>query len=190
MKDAEPILVQISKRYGLLQHKYGDVRCCPNCHTTLPKSEKKPDYLLSVLHTFVECKNNDSTGRWNWAQDIGPTGERQFQREFLNTRGGWLLVKLGEGRAPKGKAVWLFPWAYWRDNIENMLLERNLLSIRLEAVGQPNYKNYRPAATTLFDDKYRLEWVDGGWEIPVGHPFWLAIAKRLHEIEQVVEAKC
>jgi hypothetical protein len=182
-KQSERRLVEIAKYYGYGWRRYGDVKraVCMECHTTiktcpvcrkdlfLPKTEKMPDYLIAPIETGVECKNNDSTGKWNWANDIGPEGKRVLQRQWFENSpmGGWLLIELGTKPAPKGKSAYLVPWGVWK-SIEQMLLSKGMMSIRKET------RKERPGADEFLSD-YRLEWKKSfGWTIPKGHIWWKA----------------
>lgn len=179
-KSSEARLVQLTNGLGWYHHKYGDVRYCPVCHVALPKSERAPDFAIAPVYTWVECKNSDASGRWNWQDDIGPEGKRQGQRQWLKENGGWLFIELGTKPAPKGKGAWLIPWPHWETVIEPELLKLELASLRFEAVGLPMHKNYRMPASELLGTKFALKWVmNSGWVVPKGHPFWEALNKKL-----------
>lgn len=163
-KAAEVAFREMAKRYNFKWHKYGDVRYCIHCHKALPKSEQAPDFSLWEVYNWVECKNSDSTGRWN-ASELMEGGSREKQREFLLENDGWLFIVLGTGRAPKGKSAFLLSFSDWINRFEPILEHNNMRSIRKSSKGN------RPGADLLLQS-YRLEWHDGGWNIPNGHPFW------------------
>ena len=177
-KQAEGSFVKVAKRYGWGWHKYGDVRYCIHCHQPLPKTERAPDYLLAPVFTWVECKNNDATGRWDWKNDIGPEGNRKNQREWLKEHNGWLFIELGQGRAPNDRGAFLIPWLDW-ERLEASLLEQKQYSLR-----------YRGLRGRLGADmmlmQYKLEW-NKGWYIPGHHIFWFALHSKLREATIAVE---
>jgi len=183
-KYSEKAFRDMAKYYGFAWHKYGDVRYCIHCHKPLPKSEQAPDFSFWQVYNWVECKNSDNTGRWN-ASEIMEGGSREKQREFLLEKGGWLFIVLGTGRAPEGKSAFLLSFKDWVERFEPILELNDMRSIRKSSKGQ------RPGADLLLQS-YRLEWVDGCWIIPDGHPFWwhlyeqvtvlkLKIKEHLHE---------
>lgn len=197
VKEAEKTLVHLRKKYNFYSHKYGDLRkptcgickkiteVCPNCDNPffLPKTDRMPDYALGIIYTWVECKNSDSTGRWNWAIDIGPEGNRKIQRNFFLETPGWLLVELGTEKAPDGKSVYLIPTRHWFSTLEPELIEKGMKSIRKET------KRNRPGADELWS-KYKLSWVvNEGWIIPAGHIWWKALHYSLTLMAQTVEEK-
>lgn len=180
-KEAEERLVHLVNGLNWYHHKYGDVRYCIHCHQPLPKSELAPDFAVAPIFYWIECKNNDSTGRWNWKSDIGPEGARSRQREWLKTNSGWLFIQLGKGRAPKGKAAWLIDFEAWEKVVEPRLIANNISSVRLEGQYTSMDKGYRPPAEEYLGTFTQLMWKDGGWIIPKGHKFW----RRLEEDLQI-----
>lgn len=171
-KQAEPRWRAICKRNNWYWHKYGDVRYCIHCKTPLPKTENAPDFAVGISFTYVECKNNDKTGRWRW-KELSANGNRQNQRTWLLREGGWLFIELGTKNAPKGKSAYLIHFGTWVSEIEPLLLELNMASIRKEPKGK------RPGADELLAD-YRLDWVQNeGWHIPNGHIWWKALYNNL-----------
>lgn len=181
-KEAEAKFVHLVNGLNWYHHKYGDVRYCIHCHQPLPKTENAPDFVVAPIVAYIECKNNDSTGRWNWKVDIGPEGNRKGQRKWLSEHKGWLFIELGQGKAPKGKGAWLIPWEYWEKLTEPWLEQHGYASIRFEPVGKPMDGNYRPPATAFLAEKHRLKWESGGWTIPKGHHFWMTIAIQLEDM--------
>lgn len=183
-KLAEKTFVNLAKNYGWKWHKYGDVRYCIHCRKPLPKSETAPDYMLAPIATWIECKNNAKSGRWEWKFDIGPSGGRKGQRTWLNENGGWLLIQLGRGKAPTGRKVWLLPWRTWLEK-EVLLFERNQSSLRLTQT-----VSYHYTPDELFSG-YELVWVDWqtGYKIPKDHKFWesykVALEYELKRIERL-----
>lgn len=178
--------VGICKRYGWTFRRYGDSKYCPHCRGLLPKTEKVVDYGLNVIDTWVEVKADDSSGRWNWAADIGPKGGRKLQRQWLDEHGGWLLIFLGQGRVPNGRGAWLVPWPQWKQ-LEKYLLQEGIKSLSYDGSGEPHHKNYRfPAGYYLGDTQ--LHW-DKGWIIPTGHPFWIALHGELHRTLRDIEKR-
>lgn len=184
-KEAEAAFTKMIRGLGFFSHKYGDARRCFQCGAIQPKSERAPDYAIAPIFTWVECKNSDSTGRWNWASDIGPNGARKPQRQFLIENGGWLFIELGQGRAPDGRGAWLIPFKDWLV-AEDLLLASDILSLKFEAVGQPHHKNYRPSATEWLGNDFRLVWKKGGWSIPAHHVFYVKILFRLEELADAI----
>lgn len=196
-KEAEKRLVTIARYYNWYSHKYKDVRyvyclsCkkrigeCPHCKEPLlqPKSNRVTDYALAPIYTWIECKNSDNTGRWNWADDIGPEGKRKLQRDWLeqSSAGGWLLIELGDKPAPNGKSAYLVPWGKWKA-IEQVLNDNEMKSIRKETKGN------RPGGDELLHD-YKLEWeTNTGWLIPKGHIWWKALrGKLMAEMSKIEE---
>ncbi len=160
-KEAEESLRKILKELNYYWHKYGDVRYCPYCHHTLPKTENAPDFITAQVFTYIEAKNSDHTGTWRWVE-IGEDGERKNQRAWLIAHQGWLYIVLGKGRAPKEKSAFLIPFEDWLAKIEPILIANGQKSIRLETIGK------RPGARELLAD-YQLEWNKGSWHIPKEH---------------------
>lgn len=181
-KEAEQRLVDMANYFGWYRHKYGDVRYCIHCQEPLPKTERMPDYALAPLYTWIECKNNDSTGRWRWAE-IGPDGERHNQRNWLMKHGGWLLIELGEGRAPNEKSAWLIPFAKWVSDIEPVLIEEGMKSVRRKTL------RGRPGALELFEG-YEMLWITNhGWVPKNGHVFWKVLKREAQHIVELAETK-
>ena len=182
-KAAEKSFREMMKSYNFGWHKYGDVRYCMHCRRPLPKSENAPDYSAWAVYNWVECKNSDSTGRWN-ASELMEGGARANQRKFLLDRAGWLFIVLGTGRAPKGKSAYFIPFQEWVDRIEPALELNKMRSIRKESKGK------RPGADLLLQS-YRLKWKDGHWTIPKEHDYWLrlevALLALLAEIRHMEE---
>ena len=181
-KIAEKRFIATIRPMEYYTHKYGDVRRCGTCGELLPKSENMPDYALGMLYTYIECKNSDGTGRWNWASDIGPHGARQNQRRWLFERSGWLYIVLKDGRAPKEEDAYFIPWLLWIKYIEKFLIENNQKSIRRLSKGK------RLGANELMED-YRLEWDKGKYLIPNKHIFWKLYNKTLQSQMEFVESK-
>lgn len=167
-KDAERRLVSMANHFNWYRHKYGDVRKCKHCGEILPKTENAPDYAVAPIFTWVECKNNNSTGRWRWVE-ISEDGDRSNQRKWLLREGGWLLIELGLERAPKGKGAWLVPFRKWVKDIEPVLEAKGMKSIRYrESRG-------RPGADTILAG-YECEWLPNvGWIPRNGHAWWKAL---------------
>lgn len=185
-KKAESRLRDLLNHYEWYGHKYGDVRYCIHCHKPLPKSERAPDYYISQVGTWIECKNNDSTGTWK-CSEIMENGERQLQREFLNENGGWLFIELADGRAPKKAAAYLIPWVHWRDLIEPVLENEGMKSIRRETTVNNDGSTRRFGADLLFNG-YELKWTQNiGWVIPVNHIFWASLKKVLRDTLNYLE---
>ena len=174
-KKAEAKWRAVCKRNLWYWHKYGDVRYCIYCKGVLPKTERAPDFAVAVSFTYVECKNNDKTGRWSW-KELADGGTRHNQREWLLNEGGWLFIELGLGRAPKGKSAFLVPFGFWVDHIEPQLIELGMASIRKDTRGKDGK---RPGADEILA-RFRLEWVTKeGWIIPNGHDWWKALHSNL-----------
>lgn len=164
-KQAEQDFREMTKHYSFGRHKYGDARYCVHCGKVLPKSERMPDYSMWLVFTYIECKNSDNTGKWDWVELL-PDGDSKFQREFLTENGGWLFITLGEGRAPRGRGAWLVSWDTWAKSIEPELLKREQRSLR-----KKSKRSSHVGADELLDG-YDLLWDKGHWLIPLGHPFW------------------
>jgi hypothetical protein len=164
VKQSEKRWRSIAKGHNWFWHKYGDVRYCWKCNTVLPKTENVPDFAVAIVYTYVECKNSDKSGRWA-CKEISEEGARANQRAWLLERGGWLFIELGDKPAPKGKSAYLIPFIIWTRDVEPILREKKMASIRKETKGK------RPGADELLAN-YRLEWIDGNWEIPPYHIWW------------------
>jgi hypothetical protein len=147
----------------------------------LPKSEQAPDYYISQVGDWVECKNNDSTGTWRCAE-IMQRGERQLQRDFLNKNGGWLFIELADGRAPKKAAAYLVPWGFWIKHIEPILIKENMSSLRRETTYNKDDSVRRLGADRLLSD-WELNWKQNtGWIIPPDHFYWKELKAKLSEM--------
>jgi hypothetical protein len=176
-KRAETSFRALIKGMGGAWHKYGDVRYCIHCHHPLPKTEKAPDFLAALLYTWVECKNSNSTGRWDWAGDIGPDGARTGQRQWLTENQGWLFIELGQGRADRDqRSCYLIQWSDWLE-LEPTLQQK---SIRKESHGR------FIGGDELFS-QHRLVWVNSQWEIPPDHSWWDWLSSKLEATEQWVK---
>lgn len=185
-KKAETRLKDLANYYEWWSRKFGDVSYCQNCHHPLPKSERAPDYYVSQIGSWIECKNNDSTGTWRCAE-IMEGGERHLQREFLNEYGGWLLIELADGRAPKKAAAYLIPWVHWRDLIEPELILNGMKSIRRETTVNKDGSVRRLGAEDLLKG-YELKWTTHvGWVIPVNHVYWACLKKKLRDMLSYLE---
>lgn len=173
-KQSETKWRKIMKDEGWFWHKYGDVRYCMHCHKPLPKTENAPDFVVAPVVTYVECKNSDKTGRWNWTE-IAEDGARKNQREWLIEHEGWLFIELGTGKAPKGRQAYLIPIIMWIRHFEPKLRELGMSSIRKETRGK------RPGADDLLGS-YALKWITlEGWTIPENHAWWRVVRYRLHK---------
>lgn len=192
-KRAETRLKSLVNHYDFWSHKFGDVSYCPNCRHILPKSERAPDYFVSQVGHWVECKNNDSTGTWK-CSEIMEGGERHLQREFLNEHvGGWLFIELADGRAPKKAAAYLIPWDSWVKQIEPILIKENMSSFRRETTFNKDGSIRRLGADRLLSD-WELEWEQhDGWIIPRGHFYWAELkaklSKTIEEINEIQKGK-
>lgn len=183
-KDAEKRVVEIANHYGWYRHKYGDVRYCIHCHKPQPKSERAPDYAVAPIATWVEAKNNDAKGRWSWIELLAD-GDRSNQRDWLLEKGGWLFIELGLGRAPNGKGAWLVPFKLWVEQVEPVLLEKGMRSLRYT-----QKQKAKPGADE-FLHKWALAWeTNVGWTIPDGHVWWRALADRTEDLLLEVLPKC
>lgn len=183
-KQAEVRVRDWTNRRGYFHHKYGDVRYCIHCNKPLPKSEKAPDFFVGVVGTWVEAKNNDKDGTWAWSE-IAEGGSRANQREFLKENGGWLFIELGAGKAPNGKSAYLLPFKSWMKEIEPVLIQAGMQSIRKETTFNKDGSIRRLGADSLLA-KYRLVWEQGGWEPPIGHIWWSTLCVKLEsELEKV-----
>jgi hypothetical protein len=188
-KSSEKRFREMAKSHNFWWVKYGDVRYCVHCGKALPKSELKPDFAVSPgLVTYVECKNSDSTGRWNWTE-IGPEGARSNQRAWLQEHNGWLFIELGTGKAPNGVSAWLIPWLRWEKHIEPILGASGQSSIKMETEYNQDGGRTRGmlGGNELFEG-YGLEWQTRvGWRIPRGHPWWRAMAAAAKHILEKAE---
>lgn len=172
-KQSEAKWRKIMKDKGWFWHKYGDVRYCMHCHKPLPKTENAPDFVVAPLVTYVECKNSNATGRWDWTE-IAEDGARANQRNWLLEHDGWLFIELGTGKAPKGRQAYLVPIIIWINYIEPQLRELKMSSIRKETRGK------RPGADDLLLT-FMLEWVPNqGWIIPDYHEWWINTGSKLY----------
>jgi len=179
-KKAELRVRNIANHYGWFKHKYGDVRYCIHCHMPLPKSENAPDFYIAPIGTWVEAKNNDSTGTWKCGE-IMEGGARKNQREFLDKNGGWLFIELADGNAPKNADAYLVPWASWKTDIEPILNENDMKSIRRLTTYNKDGMVRRPGADFLLE-AYQLKWESKtGWIIPGKHTFWKVYRSKLKE---------
>lgn len=170
---------KVVKDLGWYWHKYGDVRYCMHCHKPLPKSENAPDFAVAPVFTYVECKQSDSTGRWNW-KEIAEDGTRANQRKWLLDNHGWLFIELGTGNAPNGRQAYLVPIIIWVYEVEPKLIELKMSSIRKETRGK------RPGADDLLSD-YTMEWESGeGWRIPPNHQWWKSLLSKLQQMNKEV----
>lgn len=162
---------------------------CPNCDQELFQvvSKKMPDFICSPLVYYVEAKNSNATGRWDWTE-ISKTGEKKHQREFLLINGGWLFIELGTKPAPKGKSAYLIPMLDWVTQVEPILIEKDMKSIRKETKGN------RPGGDELME-RYRLEWSSPQnyhkeWYIPMNHDWWVAqeiiLKNLLHDTQKML----
>jgi hypothetical protein len=185
-KKAETRLKDLANHYEWWSRKFGDVSYCKYCGMPLPKSEKAPDYFVSQIGTWIECKNNDSTGTWRCAE-IMEGGERHLQREFLNEYGGWLFIELADGRAPKKAAAYLVPWQDWKSFVEPLLIAEDMKSIRRETTCNKDGSIRRIGADELLKI-WELKWLQNtGWVIPVNHIFWKDLKKNLKETLSYIE---
>lgn len=165
------------------RHKYGDVRYCIHCKKALPKSESAPDYSLGMPVFWVECKNNDRSGRWTWKELVCG---REKQRQFLIDNDGWLYIVLGTGRMPKGKSAYLVPIRAWVEEIEPVLLDKNISSFG--KVASLNKDGSCRVGSIGGDDllsDWRLEW-NKKFIIPKGHEFWHIYMDKLEESLKMV----
>lgn len=186
VKKAEQRLRDLVNHYGFWAHKYGDVRYCVHCHRPLPKSERAPDYYVSQIGSWIECKNNDSSGTWRCAE-IMEGGERQLQREFLNENGGWLFIELADGRAPKKAVAYLVPWDIWIGQIEPVLVKENMSSFRRETTYNKDDSIRRLGGDRLLSD-WELKWEQNtGWTIPHDHIYWERLRAKLSDMIKEID---
>jgi len=170
-KRAEEMLRSVIKRYHWYWHKYGDVRYCPHCHGTLPKSENAPDFAVGMVYTYVEAKNSGADDIWHWPE-ISETGTRKGQREWLREHAGWLFIELGSGKAPKGKSAYLVPFDQWVGMAEVTLIKAGQQSLRRKPTTR-----CKIGADELLAE-YSLVW-QGGWTIPSNHVWWRVLSAKL-----------
>lgn len=175
---SEPEFRAMVKAYGWGWHKYGDVRYCIYCHKALPKSELMPDFMVNLQPIFVEVKNNNATGRWDFANDIGPEGARKAQRQFLIENDGWLFIELGQGRRPKNFGAFLIPMRQW------LTLEEPLGQSSL-----PLHGTARLVGADVALDAWALKWEDGHWTIPKGHIWWYHLKSITESLLKSIEER-
>lgn len=198
VKSAEGRLTTTLKKCGIgYWHKYKDMRYCPICKNLIPKEqealpktkspeeqESVPDYAVAPFHFWIECKNNDAGGTWNFTElfpySVNQKG-RYKQRNFLINHNGWLYVELGIGRAPNGVGAFLVPFQVWVDEIEPGLIEKGISSIRFEDTGRGT------DAHLYVPQEYWLVWDNGGFVIPSDHVFWLEVSERLGNMVKMVQ---
>lgn len=172
-KTAERELKIMANRYGLFSHKFRDrgYISCPTCHKAMitcpfcrsdmlmPKAQSYPDYLLVEDPIFIEVK----WGKQRFPlEDISP-----IQRKSLTDNGNsWVFVVIGEGRVPNGRGAWLVPWDEYQGT-ENTLASLGIKSLIFEKTSRSRV----PEADDYWIE-YRLEWEDGGWNIPAIHIWW------------------
>lgn len=178
-KIGEEFFRAIAKHHAWYWHKYGDVRYCMNCHQPLPKSENAPDFAVGFLHTWVEAKNSDASDTWRWTE-IAEDGARANQRKWLLENKGWLFIVLGPGPAPGKRSGYLIPFHTWVEEIEPILIDQRLMSIRRDAYGK------RPGADQYLA-RWRLDWEKGGFVIPPLHEWWRVLKGQL--LSQLLEVE-
>lgn len=174
-KQNETELGRMMRDYGFYAKKARDrgYLSCPNCHIPvktcphckkdllLNKAETLPDFIIAMDYVYVEGKG--STDSWNWKSSI-----TEIQDRVCLEHESWLFLEMGTGRAPKGRSAWLVPWVTWKE-IQTNLEALGFSSIIFE--GTTRTKN--PVAKDVLQG-YECEWHNGGWKLPVNHPFWKA----------------
>ena len=175
---SEPQFRAMIKALGWGWHKYGDVRYCIWCHKPLPKSELMPDFMVNIKPIFVEVKNNDKSGKWNWRADIGPEGARKAQRAFLIENDGWLFIELGLGRRPKDFSAYLLPMSTWLE-IEQGLEQSSL----------PREDTSRLLGGDTVLRIFGLTWGNGVWNIPKGHVWWYHLQVQIKSVLNLIEER-
>ena len=173
-KTAERELKVMANKYGLFSHKFRDrgYMSCPHCHRTIvncpvcrqdmlmPKAQSYPDYLLVKDPIFLEVK----WGKQRYQlDDISPT-----QRDALsNNKNSWVFAVIGEGRAPDGRGAWLVPWSVYRLTEAALAIDGHK-----SMVFEKTSRSRVPEADEHWES-WRLNWIDGGWLIPIEHDWWL-----------------
>jgi len=157
------------KKYEWMSVKYRDRQFvpCMNCGkmTLIPKSDKKPDYLLAYEWAYVEAKGAKDT--FNFQSDI-----TAVQREtMVQVQESWLFLEIGTGRAPNGKGAFLVPWKKWIA-VESEALFQGHKSIRWLPDNEEKGNRIRVPLTREVIEDYRLVWEDSCWTIPEDHVFW------------------
>ena len=177
--NSEPEFRAMVKGYGWGWHKYGDVRYCIHCHQALPKSEMMPDFMVSLRPIYVEVKNSDKTGKWNWRADIGPEGAREMQRQFLIENDGWLFIELGLGRRPKGFSAYLLRMNSWIADVEPFLEQASL----------PRQDTPKLIGADNIMGDWKLQWLKGRWTIPNKHAWWYYLHSQTQALLESIEEK-
>jgi hypothetical protein len=179
-KQAEKRIRDITNHYSWFRHKYGDVRYCIHCKKPLPKTERAPDFYVSQIGDWIEAKNNDSTGTWK-CSELFKDGERANQRQFLIDNVGWLFIELSDGHGPSNTAAYLISFDDWLYDVERVLEDNDMKSIRRETTYKKDGTVNRYGADELMFG-FELIWeAHNGWVIPDGHPYWYHLKYKLEE---------
>lgn len=128
---------------------------------------------------FIEFKMFPTPSHGGWARTslslskISPT-QRAWLLFAQETGGYHLYVGLGtvHGRAGATKEprmAWVVPWDYWQTVETDLLPIQKSLPLTLRPGLRREIQDRDLTATTLLRD-YELEWADGGWQFPRGHP--------------------
>ena len=163
-KVSEAEFAKLCARYNIWAHKWRDVHYCPNCNKPIfPKrveqedtrsdeaQESIIDYLCFILDQpiWVEVKGKHNMTSWPF-NDMNEK-QRNFLRSW-NRRGvaATMFLAFGPGPAPN-RGAWWIPYPEFADHCN--LLRQTRKSIPYQYAVE-NFTHYR------------LEWSDGGWEIP------------------------
>lgn len=165
-KFAETSCKELFNYHKMMSIKYRDRQYlpCPHCGKLIliPKSDRKPDYLVAKDWIYVEAKNAEH--RFNFI-----TGITDVQKEVMaevKEYQAWMFLEIG-GRYPERKA-YLIPW-----NIA-MNTFKELEGKGYKSVVYPS-ENTRNPSTDIFKE-YELEWKPKiKWVIPDNHIFWKSV---------------
>lgn len=174
---------EFGNRTGFQTWKYRDALRCPQCFRVIWQSPgQHVDYGVDYksYRTLVEVKQGSGKyGAWAFAHEQQGIldSQRKQLAEWLekNVSMPYLFFIVGAGRAPKGRMAYLIPWVDWLP-FEKKMLDAGQKSIRLDG-------GRLPFTAKEHLSKYALDWSDGGWSLPWGHPFheFLNIGEKVYE---------
>jgi hypothetical protein len=143
-----------------------------------PHGQCGPDYFIALGGTQIECKNSGRDGAL--VDEVS-----EVQARLLDEHGGFILLVMwdaGYPRLPKGADGYLVPWPVYKQ-----------WWARMQAIKGKSVRRHATARAIGVDEElgqYRLEWVNGRWDIPVGHPsgFRELIREKARQLSRYVES--
>ena len=179
-------ITNLMSRLWLWPRTETDAVICPRCDAKIFPQAGRPDITFFNVKLAIEVKIFGDAGSWH-KQSFAFSKIEGRQRAWIDMflqdsdcdvgdNNVYLALGTRLGRAgsqQEPRLLWLIPWRTWI-SIENTIVNTyNRKSLPLDV-----FKGMKPKALALAEhtairllNGLELEWSDGAWHLPKGHPF-------------------